>query len=216
MSANFGEARDEPLPPTYPARPMNGGRLEQAEPIDPEEWRFRPKYNGRRVLLHVPTMRTWNRELEENNWGCRKDFPAFGTLQNIIYQGDLWPPVLEWMDLELLYGKTSVGKRSIVVLDYVSSEPWWDRMVNLNLVFGEQDLDILGQPKEDEVYFARPMSKLPSDALKAWLEMQEMNKEWSSTFYEGLVAYNMRAAYPVQLFSPKRETRHWIKMRFVT
>ncbi len=57
----------EPLAITYPARPINGGHLlkawESGQVLDHEEWRYRPKYNGRRVLLHVPTMRTWNRQL---------------------------------------------------------------------------------------------------------------------------------------------------------
>jgi hypothetical protein len=61
------QKRRDPDPPTYPARPINGGRLDLAEEKDPEEWRYRPKFNGRRVLLHLPTMRTWNKELVENN-----------------------------------------------------------------------------------------------------------------------------------------------------
>jgi hypothetical protein len=205
-----------PPPPTYPARPINGGRLEEAWKVDekdPEEWRYRPKYNGRRVLVHIPTLRTWNRQLEENNWGT---FPAFKLLKELIETSDLWPPVLEWVDVEFLYGKTSIGKGSIVVLDYVSAnEVWWDRMMNLNMAFGEQNLTDLGQPRENEVYFARPINKLPTEVLQTWADMQEQNKKWGATFYEGLVAYEMRSKYPIQLFNPSRETRHWIKHRFI-
>jgi hypothetical protein len=199
-----------PSPPTYPARPMNGGRLEKAEPLDVEEWRYRPKYNGRRVLLHLPTMRTWNRQLEENNW----TFPALKKLKEIIEMSDLWPPVLEWLDLELLYGKTSVGKRSVIVLDYVSAnEAWWDRMMNLNMVFCDHSLSTHARPKDDAVYFAQPLGKADTHAV--WEELQGRNKELGVTFYEGLVACEMESRYPIQLFSPKKETRHWIKYRFV-
>lgn len=199
-----------PPPPTYPARPMNGGRLEKAEPLPLGAgiWRYRPKYNGRRVLLHVPTMRTWNRQLEENNW----IFPCFKKLREIIY-GPTVVGGFEWLDIELLYGKTSIAKRSLVVLDYVSDEPWIDRMTNLDKAFGEQSLLTTGQPKDDEVYFARPLSQFQEH--DTWLAMQDENKTWGVTFYEGLVSYNISEPYPIQLFSPKKETRHWIKYRFI-
>jgi hypothetical protein len=197
-----------PSPPTYPAKPSNGGRLELAEEKDPEEWRYRAKYNGRRVLLHLPTMRTWNKELEENNWV----FPAFKKLQLQI--GLRWPQ-FEWMDLELLYGKTSIFKRSIVVLDYVSNEPWWDRMMHLQEVFAENSNRYFTELKDDQVFFARPFGKTPIDVIKAWVDTQEFNKKLGCTFFEGLVAYEMRAPYPVQLFSPTRKTHHWMKHRFI-
>ncbi len=215
------EVPHKPPPPTYPARPMNGGRLEMAEPLDMEQWRYRPKYNGRRVLLHVPTGRTWNRQLEENSWV----FPSFKKLRDIIetqnndltVHSDVWEACtrMEWLDIELLYGKTSVAKRSLVVLDYISqNEIWWDRMVNLNAVFGEQMLLTNGEPMPDEVYFARPLTEMMEPQL-VWEEMQEQNKAMGCTFYEGLVAYDIRSKYPIQLFSPTRETRHWIKYRFI-
>jgi hypothetical protein len=203
-------------PPTFPARPMNGGNLFQAwasgQELDPEDWRYRPKYNGRRVLMHVPTGRTWNRELEEVNY----QHPAFKKVKEIIETGDMWPPVLQWLDLEFLWGRHSLGKGSVIVLDYVSQEPWWDRMMNLNMVFGEQKLDGLAKPLSNEVYLARPMSKISAEIVIAWEEMALLNQDWGVTFFEGLVACELRAAYPVQLFSPKKETRHWIKYRFVT
>jgi hypothetical protein len=208
-----------PPPPTYPARPINGGNLEvalQVDPLDPALWMYRPKWNGRRVLLHVPTMRTWNRQLEENAWV----FPALKKLMDIVNYGDIWPPTLEWLDIELLYGKTSIAKRALIVLDFVSENMiWQDRNAVLKMAFEGHLLEsIYQQPQHDEVYFFHPsISGNPeSDLLKEWQEMQELNKEWGATFYEGLVAYDMRAKYPVQLFSPNKETRHWIKYRFIT
>ncbi|MCX6928101.1 MAG: hypothetical protein NT154_33550, partial [Verrucomicrobia bacterium] len=41
-------------PPTYPARPLNGGPLELAPP-KPGPWSYEPKYNGWRALVHAPT-----------------------------------------------------------------------------------------------------------------------------------------------------------------
>ena len=47
-------------PPTYPARPINGGGLELAPP-KPGQWRYEPKYNGWRALVHAPTGSMFNR-----------------------------------------------------------------------------------------------------------------------------------------------------------
>jgi hypothetical protein len=123
------------------------------------------------------------------------------------------------MDVELLYGKTSVAKRALIVLDYVSAtETWLERNINLSIIFQEHILDsVYHQPEHDKVYFFNPpISGDDSYLLKVWLEMQGLNQEWGATFYEGLVAYNLGQPYPMQLFSPLRETRHWIKYRFIT
>lgn len=199
----------EPLvrPPTYPARPMNGGRLEEAEPLE-GMWRFKPKWNGKRVLMHVPSERTWNRELEEINTSSH---PAFHKLNLII--GLRWPEV-EWLDLEFLWGRHSIAKGAVVVLDCVRIMPWDERNAMLKDCFTLDGLLRLGQrPEKNGVYFG---CAFPDNNLfKPWAKMQEINKEWGVTFYEGLVAYETKQPYPMQLFSPKRETRHWIKYRFI-
>lgn len=201
-----------PPPPTFPARPMNGGKLELAEPLE-EDWRYRPKYNGRRVLFHVPTMRTWNRNLEENAWSTLQVF----RIINVICQNQ---PLLEWLDLELLHGKISVGKKSVIILDYVSEETWLDRQAKLQKVFGANLLNIYEEDiGENEIYLP-PIFKAQYDFPiwedMPWEDLQEMNTKLGCTFYEGLVAYNINQPYPIQLFSPTKETRHWIKYRFIT
>ena len=47
-------------PPTFPARPVNGGPLEKARPKS-GVWNVEPKVNGWRTLVHVPTGTMWNR-----------------------------------------------------------------------------------------------------------------------------------------------------------
>jgi hypothetical protein len=159
-------------------------------------------------------MRTWNRQLEENAWV----FPALKKLMDIVNYGDIWPPTLEWLDIELLYGKTSVAKRALIVLDFVSENMiWLERDATLKMAFEGHLLESVDQqPQHDEVYFFSPPISGPNEyLLKVWQEMQDLNHEWGATFYEGLVAYNIGEKYPVQLFSPNKETRHWRKFRFV-
>lgn len=205
----------QPTPPTYPARPMNGGDLNIAGPFDDDEdWRYRPKFNGRRVLFHVPTMRTWNRQLEENSWS---KFPVFKAIQDIIgtcdlFRGAFLEPLLEWLDVELLHGKTTIAKKSVVVLDYVSEETWLERQHKLIEVFGANPLSIYETPGDNEVYYSVPF--VVKGGLQTWADLQEANTNLGCTFYEGLVAYNKRKPYPTQLFSPTKETPHWFKYKW--
>ena len=43
-----------PTPPTYPARPVNGGAFPRALPKR-GTWSYEPKLNGWRTLVHTPT-----------------------------------------------------------------------------------------------------------------------------------------------------------------
>ncbi len=45
-------------PPTFPARPIRGGKLELA-PKKSGVWFAEPKYNGLRALVHTPTGAMW-------------------------------------------------------------------------------------------------------------------------------------------------------------
>jgi hypothetical protein len=197
-------------PPTYPARPINGGRFEQAEPLE-GSWSYKPKWNGRRVLFHVPTGRTWNRYLEEVNY---TRYPAFTRLKGLV--GDRVD--FEWLDLEFLWGRISLGKGAIIVLDCVRMGLSWrerqEQLWVLGLLGGSAtELKVCQKPVDHGVYYGCPL--MTNDPLKPWIEMQYKNAEWGVTFYEGLVAYEDKQPYPVQLFSPKRETRYWMKYRFI-
>jgi hypothetical protein len=185
---------------------MFGGRLENAEPL-PGKHRYRPKFNGRRVLLHLPTMRTWNRQLEEVGYM----HPTFKKLQLLV--GPRWLAV-EWLDLEFLWGRTSIGKGAIIVLDYVAADmDWVFRQIVLHDIFADNQLEDLDFPEKGQVYWSAPLREGQESA--AWKHMQEINKENQTTFYEGLVAYDITSEYPIQLFSPTRVTRHWMKYRFI-
>lgn len=185
---------------------MSGGRLEGAEPLG-GTWSYRPKWNGRRVLCHLPTMRTWNRELEEVGYV----HPAFKKLQLLV--GLRWP-VCEWLDMEFLWGRTSVGKGAIIVFDYVdATDSWNDRQVVLQEIFKDNQMGALCLPEKEQVYWNNPLADGTENL--AWEAMQRINGELQTTLFEGLVAYEIRAVYPTQLFSPLKETPYWMKYRFI-
>ncbi len=192
-------------PPTYAAKPFFGGRFEDAEPLDGTWW-WKPKWNGRRLIFHVPSERTWNKEGNEVNW---RSYPAFHKLALLI--GLHWPS-FEWLDIEFLYGRHSMGKGAIIVLDVINEKPWGERQADLATLFGDKELKFFIAPLKHEIYYGPHLKT--NDPLKAWLAMQEFNKTWDLVFYEGLVGYEISKPYPIQLFSHDRVTPTWVKYRF--
>ena len=106
---------------TYPARPIQGGRLELAPPKR-GLWYAEPKLNGWRTLIHTPSGTMWNRH---------------GTLLTIA---DCFRPALEtlaalanhvlvWADCEALERRHTLGRGTLVVLDMVpgSGTPTYER-----------------------------------------------------------------------------------------
>lgn len=58
------------------------------------------------------------------------------------------------------------------------------------------------------------MSAPAEDAAEAWEKLQAQNKFLGCEFWEGVVAQNNHAEYPIQLRSPDEETPSWSKHRW--
>ncbi len=96
---------------TYPARPIQGGRLELAPPKR-GLWYAEPKLNGWRTLIHTPTGTTWNRHGTLLTIAdCFR--PALATLANLASRG------LVWADWAALERRHNLGRGTLVVLDVV-------------------------------------------------------------------------------------------------
>ena len=96
-------------PPTFPARPIRGGKLELA-PKKSDVWFAEPKYNGWRALVHTPTGAMWNRH------GQRLTIEREFT-QSLALLHDLAGSGLVWADCEALERRHQIGRGSLVVLD---------------------------------------------------------------------------------------------------
>ena len=107
-----------PKPPTYPARPINGGKLELARPKR-GEWYAEPKFNGWRTLVHRQSGAMFNRQLEPLS--IHKEF------EQALYALRFALPWAEWVDCEGLERRHGIGKGSLIVLDFVSPVPYSDR-----------------------------------------------------------------------------------------
>ena len=96
---------------TYPARPIQGGRLELAPPKR-GLWYAEPKLNGWRALIHTPTGTMWNRHGTLLTIAdCFR--PALATLAKLASRG------LVWADCEALERRHNLGRGTLVVLDVV-------------------------------------------------------------------------------------------------
>ena len=88
---------------TYPARPIQGGRLELAPPKR-GLWYAEPKLNGWRALIHTPTGTMWNRHGALLTIAdCFR--PALATLAKFASRG------LVWADCEALERRHNVSDR---------------------------------------------------------------------------------------------------------
>lgn len=197
--------RATPNPPTFPARPVNGGPLPKARPKC-GVWAVEPKVNGWRTLVHVPTGTMWNRH------GIRlsiaREFkPALEILAKTL--------AFEWADCEALERRHRIGRGTLIVLDAIPdganrTAPYTDRRLCLEAV-----LDGFLRPDcfaTDSVYLIPSFPE--SHAAQLWGLLQQLNRDAKCDFYEGLVAKRTNAPYPTQSLSSTRETTDWVKHRW--
>jgi ATP-dependent DNA ligase len=186
---------------TYPARPINGGRLEKAPPKS-RDWFFEPKYNGWRTLVHAPTGTMFNRYGERLT--IESDFShALALLQKTPF---------EWLDCEALERRHQIGRGTLLVFDWVDSRPFETRKEALQEVF---PLHHFGEkPEHQTVYAVKAWSSPEKPPLELYQSLRALNAAWRCEFYEGLVFKRANLPYPVQRRSPTIEFAGWMKHRW--
>jgi ATP-dependent DNA ligase len=199
-----------PNPPTYPARPISGGRLELA-PRKSGFWHAEPKYNGWRALVHCPSGTMWNRH------GARLTIAhEFGSALEQLRS--LAPLGLEWADCEALARRHAIGRGTLVVLDWIVPDATY-----------LERRKFLSDQIEIEQLSLGEWSTFPSDALvltpsladkgdavhALYSSLKERNRALRSDFFEGVVMKRANAPYPIQLRSASEESRALMKHRFL-
>lgn len=192
---------------TYPARPVNGGRLESAPPkVGP--WICQPKIDDWRAILHAPTGRIWNRHGQPLSIAADIQ-PAIRFIQSRDY---------EWLDVGVLERRHEILKGRIVIFDWITPvRGHIERRTCLKC-----DFDTLpASPRNagDRLVFLIP--EWAGDKIEvSYAALQFINADIKNqlgtahNFYEGLVCKRTDKPYPVQLLSPNKETPWMIKHRF--
>lgn len=199
---------------TYPARPIQGGRLELAPPKR-GLWFAEPKFNGWRALIHTPSGTMWNRHGALLTIAdCFR--PALGALAKLASRG------LVWADCEALERRHNLGRGTLVVLDVVpeSGTPNYEqRRAHLESLLPRDTLfdGDTSRPVPCGAVILTPARCADSHAaaLAFYQRLRVANRELGCDFFEGVVMKRADSAYPVQLRSATEGFRGWCKHRFL-
>jgi len=198
---------------TYPARPIQGGRLELAPPKR-GVWYVEPKLNGWRAFIHTPTGTMWNRHGTLLTIADRFR-PALATLAKLADRR------LVWADCEALERRHNLGRGTLVVLDIVpeSGTPSYEQrraMLEALIPTAAVFSGTSGLVPCNAVVLA-PTLRVDShvEALAFYQRLRDANRVLGCDFFEGVVMKHADARYPVQLRGATEEFPGWIKHRFV-
>ena len=204
------------VPPliTYPARPIQGGRLELAPPKR-GLWYAEPKLNGWRALIHTPSGTMWNRHGTLLTIAdCFR--PALGALAKLAGRGFVWA------DCEALERRHNLGRGTLVVLDVVpeSGTPSYEQRRAMLETIVPMDTVFSGETSRavpSGAVVLTPTIRVDShaDALAFYQRLRSANRALRCDFFEGVVMKRAESIYPVQKHSATEEFSGWIKHRFL-
>ena len=196
---------------SYPARPIQGGKLDRA-PKKIGLWYAQPKYNGWRAVVHCPSGTMWNRH--GGRLSIAHEFDAARLeLKKLSERG------LVWADCEAMERRHNVGRRSLIVLDWISdvgSPTYEERRVFLESLLPLERMSLgEGTIPEDSVMLAPSIAETNGQALQLYRSLEAINRSVLADVFEGVVMKRAVGAYPVQLRSPDEKCRFWQKHRFL-
>jgi hypothetical protein len=178
---------------TFPARPIQGGRLELAPPKR-GLWYAEPKLNGWRTLIHTPTGTMWNRHGALLTIAdCFQ--PARAVLGKLASRG------LVWADCEALERRHHLGRGTLVVLDVIpeSGTPSYVERRAILESFLPSDPVFAGDASRsvpNGALILMPSLRVDShaDALGSYQRLRAANRVLCCDFFEGMVMKRARLA----------------------
>ena len=196
---------------SYPARPIQGGKLDRA-PKKIGLWYAQPKYNGWRAVVHCPSGTMWNRHGGRLSIAHEFD-AALRELKKLSERG------LVWADCEAMERRHKVGRRSLIVLDWIAdseSPTYEERRAFLESLLPLERMSLgEGTMPEDSVLLAPSIAETNGQALQLYRSLEAINRSVLADVFEGVVMKRAVSAYPVQLRSPDEKCRFWQKHRFL-
>jgi len=195
---------------TYPARPLDGGPMQHALP-KPGVWFVEPKINDWRAMVHVPSLTMFNRQGQPFSI-ADKFKPALDRIKKMPF---------DWLDLLALERRHSIGRGSLIVLDFINTHigTFGD------YVFRRTQLEAACRgnriPNHTALNEKIPQNSVllmpyypGNEAAALYTDLQRCNKELGEEFYEGVVMKKGSSPYPVQLRDPDIKTAYWVKHRW--
>ena len=198
---------------TFPARPIQGGRLELAPPKR-GLWFAEPKLNGWRALIHTPSGTMWNRHGALLTIAdCFR--PALAALAKLASRG------LVWTDCEALERRHNLGRGTLVVLDVIpeSGPNYEQRRASLESLLPIEPVfsGDTSRPVPCGAVVLTPTLRADThaDALAFYQRLRAANRVLGCDFFEGVVMKRADSIYPVQMRSATEEFRGWVKHRWI-
>lgn len=200
-----------PSPFTFPARPIQGGKLNRA-PKKTGLWFVEPKYNGWRALVHCPSGAMWNRHGERLSIE-REFLEAVRELRKLAADG------LIWADCEALGRRNKIGCGTLIVLDWIAEEDapiYKERREFLESILPSESMSGGGETlPEKSVLLSSSIADTEGQALQLYHALEAINHAVRADVFEGVVMKRGGSVYPVQLRSAREECRAWVKHRFL-
>ncbi len=198
-------------PFTFPARPIQGGKLDKA-PKKTGLWFAEPKYNGWRALVHCPSGTMWNRH--GGRLSIAGEFASpLRELRRLAEAG------LVWADCEAMGRRHKVGCGTLIVLDWVPEDgspvyeerrKFLESLVPLErMSLGEESIPA------NSLLLTPSMADADGAALRLYESLRSVNRQARVDVFEGVVMKRGGSLYPVQLRSAGEESRCLVKHRYL-
>ena len=200
-----------PTPITFPARPIQGGKLERA-PKKTGLWFAEPKYNGWRALVHCPSGTMWNRH--GGRLSIAGEFASpLRELRKLSGRG------LVWADCEAMGRRHKIGCGTLIVLDWISED--WSPIYEERRAFLEPLVPLETMSAGEGTIPANSLVLTPSiadtdgAAMRLYESLRSINRAARADVFEGVVMKRGGGLYPVQLRSAGEESRCLVKHRWL-
>jgi hypothetical protein len=208
-------------PICLPPAPLNGGPLDTA-PAKVGAWRWQPKPDDRRVIIHTESRTIWN---QYGQLSVAQDSMKF---EHALDQLEKVAFAAPWLDCGLMEYRHDMMRGTIIVFDVVNDDPFEERRTLLDLMFEPMPwaTEVVGSPlANDRVYLIPQFGDLveldveqdrhAEDAGRnLYAALQRQNDQLGRKFYEGVVVKRIGSFYPQRCQRPKQPTADWIKHRF--
>lgn len=183
-------------------------------------WLYEPKFNGWRIMVHVPSLTCFNRNgeplsiagefatsLAELRTGLAKNHKRL-LYPDMHGRDCLTPEETEWADCEGLERRHKRGQGTLVLLDLP--------MINLRLEMRGYIMRETFCPAIDHCASSNTVYSVPqyTDGPAAYSECKLFNQSLGCEFYEGVVAKRAASEYPLNTRNPQTETGLWMKHRW--
>ena len=209
INAQNGQA---PTLISFPARPIQGGKLERA-PKKTGLWFAEPKFNGWRALVHCPSGAMWNRH--GGRLSIAGEFASpLRELRELSGRG------LVWADCEAMGRRHKIGCGTLIVLDWIAEDGspiYEERRAFLESLVPLETMSAGEEPTipANSMLLTPSIADADGAALRLYESLRSINRTARADVFEGVVMKRGGSVYPVQLRSAAEESRCLIKHRWL-